>query len=1283
MRRGSKALRTVLDRAHGGCAKHLDGAVKWVALLAVFVALVMLTLPVGLTQAAGPVTLEGTPTTAIGAANASSVSFTQVTGTANNRLLVVGVSWNSNSTERTLSSITFTPSGGSAQSLTPAVAHKHSTQNRDAALYYLVNPGSGVTGTITATFSGAVASGIVVGASNFAGVDQTTPIGVTNSADSGSNQNTTVTVGLTGLNGDELVIDNIFMGGSGSSQTLTAGSNQTQVWTNFSSNTRAADSTQQATSSSATMTSTAASSAYWDVVATAIKPAATGPTHTLTMAANPSGGGTTSPAAGGHSYSDGSIVNITATANVGYVFSNWTGGVANSTSASTTVTMDADKTVTANFTAQNYNLTMAVSPSGGGTTTPAVGITSEPANQVVNITATPASGYIFSGWTGTGVTDPSKASTTVTVDAAKLVTATFTAIPPGTAYQEGAVSTGSATTASSITFSHSTGTGANRLLLVGVSFNCGSTPVTISSVTFTPTSPSGSALPLSEVLTQLTDTSGSPRYSAVYKLVGPPSGATGDVTVTFSGALSNGGIAGAANFAGVDQTTPLGTPVGAASTNNTTGVVTVNLTGLGGNELIFDNVFNGASASGTTLTADASQTQLWSINGYAASTTSNTMAGASIKQASGTSATMSWTASSAGWWATVAVPIRPAAPGVTHTLTMAANPGGGGTTSPAAGGHTYAEGTVVDIGATPNIGYVFSNWSGGATGSTNPTTVTMSADKTVTANFTAQNYNLTMAVSPVGGGTTTPAVGAHSYGVNTVVDITATPASGYLFSGWTGTGVTDPSKATTTVTVDAAKLVTATFTAIPPGTAYIDGAVDTGTAAATTSGISFAHTTGTGGNRLMLVGISWNCGSTDATISSVTFTPSGLSALPLTEVMHQLTDTTSAPRYSAVWKLVGPPSGTAGTIDVTFSGPEANGAIAGAANFAGVDQTTPLGTVVGAASATNGTTAVTVNVTGLAGNELVFDNVFMGASAVGTTLTPDASQTQQWSIDGYTSSNNFNCMAGASTKQTTGTSVAMNWTGSASAWWATVAVPIRPAAPAAPDVTIDQAGTQADPTTVSPIHFTAVFSEPVTGFTGTDVHLSGTAGATTAAITDSGDHATYDVAVSGMTGTGTVTVSIPAGAAQDSGSLANTASTSTDPTVTFNLTHSVTLTQGWNLVAGAPGTSLPGDLWAWNGSQYVSTTSPVAWQGVWCKMGSGQSANVWTVQGPHTITLTQGWNLIGNCMATTANLDLSGLVAWTYSGGIFVSATSLAPGQGAWVKAASAGQQVTLTSAGG
>ncbi len=149
-------------------------------------------------------------------------------------------------------------------------------------------------------------------------------------------------------------------------------------------------------------------------------------------------------------------------------------------------------------------------------------------------------------------------------------------------------------------------------------------------------------------------------------------------------------------------------------------------------------------------------------------------------------------------------------PGPTHDLTMAVGTGSG-TTTPAVGAHSYAEDTVVDITATPAVGYIFSNWTGGVTGTTNPTTVTMNADKTVTANFTAQNYNLTMAVSPAGGGTTTPAVGTASYGANAVVNITATPASGYMFTGWSGTGIADPTAASTTVTVNAVKTVTANF----------------------------------------------------------------------------------------------------------------------------------------------------------------------------------------------------------------------------------------------------------------------------------------------------------------------------------------------------------------------------------------------------------------------------------------------------------------------------------------
>ena len=105
----------------------------------------------------------------------------------------------------------------------------------------------------------------------------------------------------------------------------------------------------------------------------------------------------------------------------------------------------------------------------------------------------------------------------------------------------------------------------------------------------------------------------------------------------------------------------------------------------------------------------------------------------------------------------------------------------------------------------------------------------------------------------------------------------------------------------------------------------------------------------------------------------------------------------------------------------------------------------------------------------------------------------------------------------------------------------------------APTVTINQASGQADPTSSSPINFTVVFSEPVTGFATGDVTLSGTAGATTATV--SGGPTTYNVAVTGMTGSGTVIASIAANVAEDGAGNDNAASTSTDNTVTLSLIH--------------------------------------------------------------------------------------------------------------------------------
>jgi hypothetical protein len=102
-----------------------------------------------------------------------------------------------------------------------------------------------------------------------------------------------------------------------------------------------------------------------------------------------------------------------------------------------------------------------------------------------------------------------------------------------------------------------------------------------------------------------------------------------------------------------------------------------------------------------------------------------------------------------------------------------------------------------------------------------------------------------------------------------------------------------------------------------------------------------------------------------------------------------------------------------------------------------------------------------------------------------------------------------------------------------------------------PTVTVEQAVGQADPTSASPIAFGVTFGEPVTGFVAGDVALGGTAGATTAVVT--GGPTTYVVSVSGMSGAGTVVVSLPAGAAVDAAGNPSAASTSTDATVTYTV----------------------------------------------------------------------------------------------------------------------------------
>ncbi|WP_052738920.1 InlB B-repeat-containing protein [Pontibacter korlensis] len=73
-------------------------------------------------------------------------------------------------------------------------------------------------------------------------------------------------------------------------------------------------------------------------------------------------------------------------------------------------------------------------------------------------------------------------------------------------------------------------------------------------------------------------------------------------------------------------------------------------------------------------------------------------------------------------------------PEQSFTLAVSATSGGSVAKSPDQA--SYASGSTVTLTATPQSGYQFSGWSGDASGSTNPLSVTMNADKSITANFT-------------------------------------------------------------------------------------------------------------------------------------------------------------------------------------------------------------------------------------------------------------------------------------------------------------------------------------------------------------------------------------------------------------------------------------------------------------------------------------------------------------------------------------------------------------------
>ena len=143
--------------------------------------------------------------------------------------------------------------------------------------------------------------------------------------------------------------------------------------------------------------------------------------------------------------------------------------------------------------------------------------------------------------------------------------------------------------------------------------------------------------------------------------------------------------------------------------------------------------------------------------------------------------------------------------------------GNGGSIS---GGGDFEHGTDANISAIPEQGYSFSAWSGdGIENSSDAnTTVAMTQDRSISATFSINSYNLQ--VSSTTGGSVS---GSGSYDYGSSASILATPQTGYQFVGWTGDGINDQNSTGTSVLITQDTNISAVFSIKSYSISIFDG----------------------------------------------------------------------------------------------------------------------------------------------------------------------------------------------------------------------------------------------------------------------------------------------------------------------------------------------------------------------------------------------------------------------------------------------------------------------------
>ena len=146
--------------------------------------------------------------------------------------------------------------------------------------------------------------------------------------------------------------------------------------------------------------------------------------YIVDLSSNPAEGGTTS---GAGIYDSGESVTVSANANTGYTFLNWTEGTnIVSTNAAYTFTITDNRILVANFTEDGsvqYNVELSSNPAEGGTTS---GAGTYDSGESVTISANANIGYIFLNWTEGANIVSTNAAYTFTITDNRILVANFT-----------------------------------------------------------------------------------------------------------------------------------------------------------------------------------------------------------------------------------------------------------------------------------------------------------------------------------------------------------------------------------------------------------------------------------------------------------------------------------------------------------------------------------------------------------------------------------------------------------------------------------------------------------------------------------------------------------------------------------------------------------------------------------------------------------------------------------------------------------------------------------------